>query len=77
MRTVSTLAELRRHLKRSQKSLSIPQPTVSRIEGRGPAHVRLSTLRGYLQALGAELELVVRVDGTRFRLDLDGQDQYE
>ena len=70
----SSLGDLRRHLKRSQKSLSIPQPDVSRIESRGPMHIRLSTLQLYLQALGCELEVTASANGQRFRISLDSDE---
>ena len=75
MRASLSLPELRRRLKRSQKSLSIPQPDVSRIESRGPMHVQLSTLRRYLQALDCDLEVSASMNGQRFRISLDPDEE--
>jgi predicted nucleotidyltransferase len=57
-----TLAELRRSLDLTQvdiaRQLECRQEEISRIEQR--TDLRLSTLRGYVQSLGGELELVCR-----------------
>ena len=51
------------------KTLDVTQAQVSRIEHQ--ADLYLSTLRSYLQAMGAELELIARFeDGTRVELAL-------
>ena len=75
MRAPLSLPELRRHLHRSQKSLSIPQPDVSRIESRGPMHIHISTLQRYLQALGCDLEVSASMNGQRFRISLDPDEE--
>jgi transcriptional regulator with XRE-family HTH domain len=69
----SSLAELRRHAGKTQgdvaRALGISQSDVSKLERRDD--VRLSTLRRYLAALGAELEVRVRLRGTRRAVALD------
>lgn len=73
--TVS-LAELRRRTGKSQAeiaaALGIRQSDVSKLERRGD--LRLSTLRRYVAALGAELGISVEFPNTDVvdRLDLDG-----
>ena len=65
MTEMSALKELRRDLRASQKvvaeRLGSSQPAVSKLEGE--ADMLLSTLRGYIEALGGELDLVVRLEG--------------
>ncbi|WP_293858173.1 XRE family transcriptional regulator [uncultured Alsobacter sp.] len=60
---VESLAELRRASGKAQAdiaaALKIKQPSVSKIERQ--ADMYLSTLRGYVEALGGELELIVRL----------------
>ncbi|MCP5368240.1 MAG: XRE family transcriptional regulator [Hyphomicrobiales bacterium] len=57
-----TLRDLRRALERTQVDLAarlnIGQDSVSRLEKRGD--LLLSTLRGYVEAMGGSLELLVR-----------------
>ena len=59
---VQTLKALRKELGMSQttiaKAMKMSQPAVSRIENE--ADMLISTLRGYVEALGGELDLVVR-----------------
>jgi len=60
---VEGLRELRRIAGKAQidiaTALRIKQPSVSKIEKQ--ADMYLSTLRGYVKAIGGELELVVRL----------------
>ena len=62
---IETLKSLRRELGLSQtaiaKAMKMSQPAVSRIENE--ADMLVSTLRGYVEALGGELGLVVRPPG--------------
>ncbi len=57
-----TLAAIREARRRSQvdvaKKLGVQQPTVSRIERQTDMY--LSTLRGYIAALGGELQIVAQ-----------------
>jgi hypothetical protein len=57
-----TLRDLRHALDRTQvdlgKQLGVKQETVSRLEKR--SDMLLSTLRGYVEAMGGELDLVVK-----------------
>jgi transcriptional regulator with XRE-family HTH domain len=57
-----TLRDLRRALDRTQvdlgKQLGVKQETVSRLEKR--SDMLLSTLRGYVEAMGGELDLIVK-----------------
>lgn len=57
-----TLQELRRALDRSQEAtaevLGLKQAAVSRLENRDD--MRISTLRGYVEALGGDLEVYAR-----------------
>jgi transcriptional regulator with XRE-family HTH domain len=60
-----TLQELRKKLNLTQETmaelLSIRQANVSKVEKR--ADMLISTLRGYLEAMGGTLELIARVPG--------------
>jgi hypothetical protein len=60
---VESLRELREIAGKAQvevaAALNIKQPSVSKIEKQ--ADMYLSTLRGYVEAIGGELELVVRL----------------
>lgn len=60
---VESLKELRRLSAKSQskiaKKLKISQPAVSKIEKQTDMY--LSTLRGYVEAIGGELEVIVRL----------------
>jgi DNA-binding XRE family transcriptional regulator len=72
-----SLAELRRHAGKTQgevaEVLGISQSDVSKLERRDD--VRISTLRRYVAALGAHLEIRVRLPGARrsVPLDLEGR----
>lgn len=63
MSQVEGLGELRRAAGKAQveiaRALGIRQPTVSRMERQ--ADMYLSTLRKYVEAMGGELEIVVRL----------------
>ena len=60
---VESLRELRRLSRKSQakiaKKLKISQPAVSKIERQTDMY--LSTLRSYVEAIGGELEVIVRL----------------
>jgi DNA-binding XRE family transcriptional regulator len=60
---VESLKELRRLSAKSQakiaKTLKISQPAVSKIEKQTDMY--LSTLRGYVEAIGGELDVIVRL----------------
>ncbi|HWN49818.1 MAG TPA: XRE family transcriptional regulator [Xanthobacteraceae bacterium] len=60
---IESLRELREIAGKAQidvaAALKIKQPSVSKIENQ--ADMYLSTLRGYVEAIGGELELVVRL----------------
>ncbi|MCG8606718.1 helix-turn-helix domain-containing protein [bacterium] len=60
---VESLKELRRLSKLSQvklaKSLAISQPAVSKIEKQTDMY--LSTLRSYVEAIGGELDVIIRL----------------
>jgi hypothetical protein len=60
---LESLSELRKAVGKAQAdiaaSLKIRQPSVAKIEKQTDMY--LSTLRGYVEALGGELELVVRL----------------
>jgi predicted XRE-type DNA-binding protein len=60
---IESLRELRRIAGKAQTeiatALRIKQPSVSKIEKQ--ADMYLSTLRGYVEAIGGELELLVRL----------------
>jgi transcriptional regulator with XRE-family HTH domain len=60
---VESLKELRRLSTKSQakiaKSLKISQPAVSKIEKQTDMY--LSTLRSYVEAIGGELDVIVRL----------------
>ena len=62
---VESLRELRQIAGKAQldiaTALNIKQPSVSKIEKQ--ADMYLSTLRGYVEAIGGELELVVTLPG--------------
>jgi DNA-binding Xre family transcriptional regulator len=66
------LAELRqsRHVTQVQlaETLGISQGNVSRLEAR--SDVYLSTLRGYVEALGGHLEIAAVFDGERIAVQL-------
>lgn len=68
-----SLQSLRAAIGVSQKTvaeaLGVQQPRISKFEKT--ALQQVSALREYLAALGAELELCVRVNGQRYRLDSD------
>ena len=68
-----TLRQLRRDLNLTQDNmadfLEVKQGHISKIENR--SDMLISTLRDYIEALGGELELVVRVPG-RKPVKLDG-----
>ncbi len=65
-----SLRDLRKRRRMTQTEIAAltgsTQSDVSKLEHRHD--VRVSTLRGYLSALGAELELTAAVDGERVRL---------
>jgi transcriptional regulator with XRE-family HTH domain len=65
------LADLRRAQAKTQQqlaeTLSVNQAWVSRVERQTDMY--LSTLRGYIEALGGELELSARFDNCVVRLD--------
>lgn len=65
------LADLRRAQARTQQqlaeTLNVNQAWVSRVERQTDMY--LSTLRGYIEALGGELELAARFDNCVVRLD--------
>jgi transcriptional regulator with XRE-family HTH domain len=65
------LADLRRAQERTQQqlaeSLNVNQAWISRVERQTDMY--LSTLRGYIEALGGELELTARFDDCVVRLD--------
>lgn len=70
------LRTLREEVGMTQVSLAgeigVGQNRISQMEHGKIASARISTLRKYLQALGADLEVSVkRADGTRVPLDLD------
>ena len=60
---VESLRELRQIAGKAQEdiaaALNIKQPSVSKIEKQ--ADMYLSTLRGYVEAIGGELELIVKL----------------
>ena len=62
-----SLSELRKAAGKAQAdiaaTLKIKQPTVSKIERQ--ADMYLSTLRSYVEAIGGELELLVRLPSRR------------
>jgi len=62
---VESLRELRRISEMSQariaQALNISQPAVSKIEKQTDMY--LSTLRGYVEAMGGELDVIVRLPG--------------
>lgn len=64
---VESLRELRRLSAKSQakiaKTLKISQPAVSKIEKQTDMY--LSTLRGYVEAIGGELDVIVRLPNRR------------
>ena len=67
------LGTLRRLLGFSQNTLAerlhVTQPNVAKLEAQQDMH--LASLRRYVEALGGELELHVRVGKVRLSLDLD------
>lgn len=64
---VESLKELRRLSAKSQariaKTLKISQPAVSKIEKQTDMY--LSTLRSYVEAIGGELDVIVRLPNRR------------
>ena len=73
---VESLRELRKMAGKAQAdiaaALKIKQPSVSKIEKQTDMY--LSTLRGYVEAIGGELDLVVRLPSRRsIRLDRLGE----
>ena len=64
---VESLKELRRLSERSQakiaRTLKISQPAVSKIERQ--TDMSLSTLRSYVEAIGGELDVIVRLPNRR------------
>ena len=64
---VESLKELRRLSAKSQariaKTLKISQPAVSKIEKQTDMY--LSTLRSYVEAIGGELDIIVRLPNRR------------
>jgi predicted nucleic acid-binding Zn-ribbon protein len=60
-----TLRELRETVEKTQKdvagSLKVGQDSVSRLENRDD--MKVSTLRGYVEALGGEMKILVNVPG--------------
>lgn len=77
---VESLRELRQIAGKAQEdiaiALNIKQPSVSKIEKQ--ADMYLSTLRGYVEAIGGELELTVKLPSRpvlhlRSLGDIDGQ----
>ena len=64
---VESLRELRRLSAKSQvkiaKTLKISQPAVSKIERQTDMY--LSTLRSYVEAIGGELDVIVRLPNRR------------
>ena len=72
---IESLGELRKAAGKAQAeiaaTLKIKQPSVSKIEKQTDMY--LSTLRGYVEAIGGELDLVVRLPSRRaIRLNLLG-----
>lgn len=70
--TEMTLAELRKSRGITQKDvanyLKMQQPSVAQLESREETYI--STLRNYLHALGAELEIIACFsDGTRVSIE--------
>ena len=67
------LAELRRVRERTQvelaEALGIAQPSVSRVEHT--EDLQLSTLRGYIEALGGRVEITAVFGDERFPLALE------
>jgi predicted transcriptional regulator len=67
------LRSLRLAIGKSQSDIArtakMAQGDVSKLEDR--ADVKLSTLERYASALGGQIEVVVVVDGRRYRLDLE------
>ncbi len=64
MRLESQLYQLREQLQRTQRqqaaAMNIAQPSVAAIEARG-AELKISTLKRYVEALGGELLLGVKM----------------
>lgn len=71
-----TLGELRRARKITQDELArlldTTQPNISRIEHGG--EMELSTLRGYIEALGGRLEIAAVFDDERFPVAVGNRD---
>ena len=70
---VESLRELRKAAGKAQAeiaaTLRIKQPSVSKIEKQTDMY--LSTLRGYVEAIGGELDLVVRLPARRAMRRID------
>ena len=70
LRADMDLAELRQALKLSQaelaKKLNVGQAAVAKVEQRADMYV--STLRGYIEAIGGELEISAKIKGRRVQL---------
>lgn len=68
----ATLRQLREAREQSQKDLAeklgVNQAAVSKLERRSDLY--LSTLRGYVEAIGGELEIVARFPDRAVRIDL-------
>ncbi|WP_343551014.1 helix-turn-helix domain-containing protein [Pantoea sp.] len=66
MRLESQLYKLREQMQRTQRqqaeAMNIAQPSVAAIEARG-VELKISTLKRYVEALGGELTLGVKMPG--------------
>lgn len=72
-RVVTTLAELRRAVGRTQVQVAEawgrPQPKVSRLEA-DPSRAEVATLTEYVRAIGGRLSIEAEIDGETYRYDL-------